>query len=520
MVVRSARVGQVLSVVAAALLFGPPIAVGLTGLGAPAWLAAALAAAAGVSIAVFARGVPALPYGAARQHPVLALVLTLAFAVAVVQMTRASVFAHDVTNRAWSVAPSSDFRSQHNCFTAYAEAARFAAQADVNVYDADLYRPGAIPRRMGPLTVDPYHYPPPFLLMPAAVRLVAPEFFDARRVWFAVQVLTLGVTMIALAWWIGGPTGRRVLVSSVAVWALPTTYMALQTGNFQHMALAMALGGAMLAWSSRPWTGAAVLTYAAAAKVFPAMLVVLAVVAGRTPVLRRVLVASVGIAALTAAVFGIDPFVHFVRDEFPRLVSGSSFPQTEMPAGVQVNQSIYGLTTKLRLLGVPALDQANGKRVAQLYALLLAGLVVVGGLRSARPGTLGDEAMRFSHAARWLAVLNLASFASPFVGGAYGAFGTLWLLGLLAAESPAPRRRALWLGAMALMVVVPWFVPSPGPNVVAAPAWLVAGALWQVAAIAVNAWVAWPTRAIAATAPGAIPSSVPRSPAAALPGTS
>jgi hypothetical protein len=37
----------------------------------------------------------------------------------------------------------------------------------------------------------------------------------------------------------------------------------------------------------------------------------------------------------TAAVFGLNPFVEFARDELPRLVSGASFPHVFPQPAVQ-----------------------------------------------------------------------------------------------------------------------------------------------------------------------------------------
>jgi len=122
----------------------------------------------------------------ARRHPWLAAMWVALCAAALLQLGRASVFAWDATRAEYSASPATPFRVEHSCLTAYAEAARFAAQGGVDIYDANLYRPGGIARHLGPLRVDPYHYPPPFLLLPAAVRAVAPGFFQTRVLWFAL----------------------------------------------------------------------------------------------------------------------------------------------------------------------------------------------------------------------------------------------------------------------------------------------------------------------------------------------
>ena len=42
-------------------------------------------------------------------------------------------------------------------------------------------------RKLGPLNVDNYEYPPPFLLVPRILGLVTPDFWGFRRLWFALN---------------------------------------------------------------------------------------------------------------------------------------------------------------------------------------------------------------------------------------------------------------------------------------------------------------------------------------------
>lgn len=225
------RGGRALTVLAVLLCLGPPAVVALIGVGAP--LAAALCATvtAAVFAALFLRGIPPIPIALARRHPVIAVLWTATLLAGSYQSVRASVYANDVTQVAYSVVPGDPFRVEHCCFTAYAEAARLASEHQP-VYAPDAYMPGGQRRRIGPLTVDPFHYPPPFLFLPSAVRLVAPDLFAARRVWFGLQAVTWGAVMLALAWWVGGPVGRRVALLAAVAWATPLTFFALQTGNF------------------------------------------------------------------------------------------------------------------------------------------------------------------------------------------------------------------------------------------------------------------------------------------------
>lgn len=510
--------GSWLTLLVLLLLLGPPVAVALRGVHAPWWLAFVTPIAFAIVIGLTRRDVPALPLALARRHSVVAALWALLLVVAVVQMTRASLYADDAWQPRYSVEPGSAFRVEHYCMTAYAEAARFALEGRENIYDVRHYTPGFPERRyIGPLTVDPFHYPPPFLLVPASVRLVAPEFFDARRVWFGLQVLMLGAAMLTVARWTGGAVGQRVALAALVVWATPHPFLALQTGNFQITAIPVALLGAVLVTGRHVPLGALLLVFAAAGKVFPSMLVAHVAATRRKWTLVSMAVAAVVLALATAAWFGTAPFVRFVLDEFPRLASGAAFPQTEQPGSAPINASIYGLTTKLRALGASWMDATAGRRVAQGYAVLLAVFAIVSGWRTAptviairhghAPGhaaTPAGTASRLRLAILWLAILNLASFASPFVGIAYGTVGTVWLMTLLAALGMTPRARAGWLVTVVLATVPVLFVNAPLGAEAPSVQGLLLALAGQVLVIGVNVGAAWvAVRALCAPGPGA-----------------
>jgi len=250
--------------------------------------------------ALLLRVVPELPLAAAKRRPLLALVWLIVLVAGAVQTSRASLYALDATRPEYSVVPGNPWRVEHCCFTAYVEGARFATAGVPNVYDRSLYFAAPDERRhIGPLTVDPFHYPPTFLLLPAAVRLIAPDFFDARRVWFGLQALVLGGTFLALGWWVGGGRGRRLALVAPLAWAAPTTFISLQMGNFQITAVPLALLGVMLAWSRREAAGGTLLAFTAAGKVFPSMLVLHTVTALRWQALAWIAATALAMVAVT-----------------------------------------------------------------------------------------------------------------------------------------------------------------------------------------------------------------------------
>ena len=469
---------------------GPPLVVGLAGLGLPPLPAAIAVALAAAAAATFPR-IPPLPLGAARRRPLVAALWVLLVAAASYQTIRASLFAYDPALSGYSVAPGDAFRTEHCCLTAYAEAARFAAEGKP-VYDPGAYLPGGVRRRIGPLTVDPFHYPPPFLLLPSAVRLVAPDFFATRRVWFALQAVVMAAGLLYVAWWVGGAAGSRMALLAPMLWGSPHTFFALQTGNFQTTAMVLALCGCLLAASSRTAAGAALLAGAAAAKIFPAVLVLHVVAWARVRLIAALAAAGLGCALLSLAVYGVGTWREFLVGELPRLLSGESFPQIRNPGNAVVNLSVFGLVAKLRFLGLAALDYDAGRMAARAAFVALAGVAVWTGRRV---GGLVDSGHldRAPHAMLWLAVLNGAAFLSPFVGVAYGGFGTAWLAVMAMAAAPSRRVRIAALSAFVLLSVALVAMPSPTPNRVPG-GWLLGAALAsQVIVLAVSAWAvsAW-----------------------------
>ena len=193
--------------------------------------------------------------------------------------------------------------------TSYAEGARFASDGSLNIYERAPYQP----RDIGPLQVDRYHYPPPFLLLPQSLRLVAPEFGAFRALWFAMQLLIIIGGFVAAAIWIGGVAGATVLAGGALVLAVPGIVFALQQGNFQISATPLAAAGFALLLAGRLGPGAALLAWTAAAKIFPGILVVHLAAARRWRALARLALAGVVLLGLTIAVQGTRPLQRFRR---------------------------------------------------------------------------------------------------------------------------------------------------------------------------------------------------------------
>ena len=472
-----------LILVALFLWLTPVLAVGAGGLGlsvvpalgAGAGLAALIATA--TSRVIAARLNAPIP-------PMIIAALVLAAAVAILRFGALSIFMADVGRPQFSVEPADDFRRPHSCVSAYAESARFLAEGGHNIYERDLYRPGNVARQLGPLRVDPFHYPPPFLLVPQAVRIVAPDFWEFRRIWFALQALTLAGAVIGVAAWIGGLAGAVALLGGVLLMAFPQAAHTFQQGNFQATAVPLAAIAFVLLTAGLHRTGGAVLAYAALAKIFPGLLVVPLLAARQWR--SAAWVAGCGAAALvlTILVQGDRPMRDFVSTSLPEISSGAAFPQAEMRQFSRINWSAYGQTVRVRHLGADWLTQPRGLAVAQVYGLLVVALAVWAGWKRRFDPAVASERILVVQLA--LALLSLASFRSPFVGAGYGVLTTLWLLGLVAAGASTLGRSVAWLAALCALASASLIIPAPGAT--AAPMWLWVSGVLVFAAMAVNVW--------------------------------
>ena len=200
--------------------------------------------------------------------------------VAVVLLTRMAGYLVDVEQPQCSLEPHDKWRTAHSCLTAYAEAARFAAEAERNVYDPALYEG----RFMSGLKVDTYHYPPPFLVVPDALQRATGGYLELRPVWFGLQLAALLAAVLLIARWLGGELQPRVLLGAPQFFHSLTTLFTLQMGIFQSTAFALSLLGMIGLVSTRAGAqalGALAFAFAALSKVFPGVLGIYLIVTRR-----------------------------------------------------------------------------------------------------------------------------------------------------------------------------------------------------------------------------------------------
>ena len=111
------------------------------------------------------------------------VVFAVTGALALVWLTGTATFLFNVKDTRF-VAHAGGFGVEHNCLTAYAVAVHLAVEGGDNIYDPSYYRNTTIPTPIhesvrGIFTVDGFHYPPPFLILPYSLLKVFGDFFKS-----------------------------------------------------------------------------------------------------------------------------------------------------------------------------------------------------------------------------------------------------------------------------------------------------------------------------------------------------
>ena len=424
-------------------------------------------------------------------HPVVRGLMALAALVAALYTARLTIYMVDESRTSYSALDREFFRN-HSCLSSYTEAARLAS-TDANVFDPAMYLKRAPSgevgsRYIGTFEVDLYQYPPAFLILPLVAEKMGLDFFAVRTAWFAIQFAILLGGLIVTAIWIGGTRGAVAAMFIPLLFLTPTTRVTLQLGNFQATAFPLAVLAMIAFYRGGSVLGGVALGFCAVSKIFPGVLGIVLLMQRRWTAAAATIAAGaifVGLALLTV---GAKPFVDFVYYQVPRIDSGEAFFWIEFPDMAPVNQSVYGLVTKLRALGIPGTTAAAANLASSVYAVLLIVVAIVSSRRLQRLTETSTDAslVRLRHAQLWLGLLSLASFRSPFVPDAYGLVGTLWLLTLIAAERHRLREWAalIALGAAFSVVLDGGLVPTP------VPVWMTLASLAiQLAAYGVNFFV-------------------------------
>jgi hypothetical protein len=392
--------------------------VGLRGLGAPSLLATLAVVLLSVGVVLWLlRRLPVALDGMRKQRPWLSAAWLLLGLIALVQTARLSVFMLDPTQPRYSLFPEDQWMVGHCCLTAYSESARLMGEGEQNIYNVGLYRD----RKLESFNVDPYHYPPPFLLLPLAVRaVVGGDFESVRAVWFGMSALALMLAMGLITYRLE-PEGRlRAIGMAPLIWCSMPVLSGLQMSNVQILVVSIS-AIAFASFPRRTAVGGMLLAMSAVAKIFPGILFVYLLARRKWRAVGWTAGFALFLTVVALIVVGPVPFQSFVEYELPRLSSGEAFsrPFTRVFA-VARNMAPFGIPLKLGWLGIPGMTMEVGRVVSMIYLFGVVGLAIWAGRRQPRSGT---EA-----ASVWLSLLSLGTLASPFAPANYVLVSLVWLV--------------------------------------------------------------------------------------------
>jgi hypothetical protein len=384
-------------------------------------VAAVVAVAAAVATAVWLarRSAATLAALAPALPRVLFVVGSLAVAA---QLAWLAPFIIDPTRATWTSSPLAPMASIHSCVSSYWIAGG-VVKATPDVYAESLYNlpqadPTAVRRakKLGPFNVDNYEYPPPFLLAPRLLGLVAPDFWSFRRLWFALNLGFVVIVSVLIARRLDARLGTHAVWLTPFVIAGPAIIATFQAGNVQMAMIALAALAMYCVDRGDHALGGALLAVAIAGKLYPAVFVLYLLLRREWRPVAWTAVFGVALVALSLADIGWEPYRAFLR-EMPGLMSGEAFSAFRNPNSYGANGSVPGLVFKLKLWGVPYMGYDAMRLVGQIYTVVVVA-VTVWAARHTRPD--GREPVL------WVGILVLATMRSPFMA-TYATFPSLWL---------------------------------------------------------------------------------------------
>jgi alpha-1,2-mannosyltransferase len=377
----------------------------------------------------------------------LKILSLLAAGAALIQLAGLTVFMIDPAKISFSTIPSSDWEMRHSCLSAYYVAVESAGRVP-DIYSNSLYsmpgdNPNELrkPRMLGPFRIDVYEYPPPFLLLPKLVSFISHDFLRVRMIWFALNGLIVMFSMLLIAKSLGPVMGSRAILYSPLVWCAMTYFGTMQKGNVQMVIIAMSMAAMFLFSKRRFFSGAGLLAYSIASKLYPAMLIVYLLLMKRWRSVVLTAILGLVFVLLTIPIAGIQSYIAFLH-HLPNLLSGEAFPAFRNPRAVAINYSIPGIIYKLKLFGMAG-DFAAMKLVGWIYTVIVLFAIFLIAKRALKTGKDTPIA--------WLSILILATLRSPFLPQDYAGFPPLWMLTLIAATY-APTSKVLivtllmWIG--------------------------------------------------------------------------
>jgi hypothetical protein len=243
--------------------------------------------------------------------------------LAVANTARLELFVTDPAQTWASAFPLVPQSSAHQCLGAYVRAGELAANGQADLWNIADYARGQ-PTRIDGLDAylgDPYEYPPIFAVVPRATIAWTDNYQVIRDVWFGISGVGFFVAFIAFAVWIGGRAGKTALLLTPAIALSFPIVFNLQWGQ-AHLLVVAASAVAMMQFArARTLSGAVLLAFAIASKVFPGLLLVHLAVRRQWRAILATLGVLAAMAAVAAVVLGTGPFAMFFSHHLPQMAS-------------------------------------------------------------------------------------------------------------------------------------------------------------------------------------------------------
>lgn len=415
--------------------------------------------------------------------------------LAIANTARIGLFAADPSQLWASAFPPVEEAARHQCVSAYVRAGELAATGHDNLWDPALYEEGGATEVVGlaPYLGDPYEYPPVLAVAPRVAVAATNDYQLLRDLWFGISAVGFLVAFIAIAAWMRGRAGATTLLLLPAIMLSSAVMFGLQFGQVHLLVVAASVAGMMQLARGRTKTGATLLAFAIATKIFPGLLLVHLAVRRQWRAIGATLAALAAMFALATIVLGPGTIAAFVTEHLPRIASGEAFAFAE---GNPDNVSLYGLAFKLAALGVDGAGRELAMLLAWIWTAIAVALAIFGsrlrGLHShgseLHGSILDADPARAADVLVWLAIVCLGTLRSPFAP-LYTAIGVLWVLAV--AVSVRGWNKAL--------VVIAWILLQGAPPLGAPAADALVSLPMQAITIAVAVLAAWPRRDAART---------------------